>query len=183
MSEKKVVSKRLTIGLGALCIILGVALIASVFYYSTALNAKDSDITDLNALLYTKNDEVANLSAQIDTRNNEISSLNSQISSLQSQNDALMAPNLVWSRFDVRIDQGFFMISGGICNTGTETAFDVRLHVVAYAVDGTKVIDSYREVGSLNGKQLVDVRGGLDIYYGGSILDNWTITPEWSNMT
>jgi hypothetical protein len=56
MSEKKVVSKRLAIGLGALCIILGVALIASVFYYSTALNAKDSDITDLNDLLYTKND-------------------------------------------------------------------------------------------------------------------------------
>ena len=197
----KVVSKKLAIGLGALCIVFVVALVVSVFYYSSVLNSKDTEITSLSSQVETKNveisslnsqltakdTEVSNLNSQISAKNDEISGLNSQIdakdsqiSDLQSQLDDLNAANLVWSPFEVRINQGFFMISGFICNTGTETAHDVRLHVVAHAVNGTTIIDSYKEVGSINGKQIANVGGGLDIYYGGSLLGDWTITPEWS---
>jgi cell division protein FtsB len=182
-------NKIVPVVLGVLCAVLAVTLVLSYFNYSDTLNVKDSqldtknaEISSLNSQLDSKNAEVSSLNSQVDSKNNEIANLNSQLNDLQDQNDALTAPNLVCSRFDVNINEGFFMISGYVCNTGTETAQDVKLHVIAFGVDGTKLIDSYKELGSIQGKQMVSAGSGLDIYYGGALLDSWTITPEWSNM-
>jgi len=153
MGERKLVNRNIVIALAVVCLVLVIGLAFAVTNYTSILSSKDS----------------------------QIATQNSQIANLQSQITNLTAPNLVWSHFGVTINSGFFMISGFGCNTGTQTAYNVRLNVVAYSVTGTKVIDSYKDLGSIAGKQLVDVSSFRDIYYGGGALNlNWTITPSWT---
>jgi uncharacterized membrane protein len=158
MGEKKLVNRNIVIAIAVVCIILiiGLAGVASM------LVGKDS---------------------QIATQNSKIATQNLKIDSLQTQVTNLTAPNLVWSPFGVTFQAGFFMISGFGCNTGTQTAYNVRLNVVAYSVAGPEVIDSYMSLGTIAGKQVVDISNGTfrQIYYGGGALNsNWTITPSWS---
>jgi predicted PurR-regulated permease PerM len=57
MSEKKAISRGVAIGLGLICILLAVGLIGAIVVYTSIMNNKDSQITnlqnqvnDLNAL-------------------------------------------------------------------------------------------------------------------------------------
>lgn len=86
MSEKKVVSRNITIGLGVICIVLVVALVVMKFDYESTLNNKDSNIISLSE----QNDS---LNSQIESYNSTIASLNSQISSLQNQSSSLSSQN------------------------------------------------------------------------------------------
>jgi predicted PurR-regulated permease PerM len=86
MSEKKVVSRNVAIGIGVICIVLVVALVVIIFDYELTLNNKDSTITSLS-------EQVDSLNSQIESYNSMIASLNSQISSLQNQSSSLSSQN------------------------------------------------------------------------------------------
>jgi hypothetical protein len=49
MTERKVVNRNVAIGIGALCIILLVALIAAISYYTSTINSKNSQIASLQS--------------------------------------------------------------------------------------------------------------------------------------
>lgn len=86
MSEKKVVSRNIAIGIGVICIVLVAALIAIELDYKSTLNNKDSNIISLS-------EQIDSLNSQIESYNSTIASLNSQISSLQNQSSSLSSQN------------------------------------------------------------------------------------------
>lgn len=76
MSEKKVVSRKLAIVLGIICIILAAGLVGVIANYTLIISGKDKTITSLNA-------QIINLENQITSKDNTIASLNSQINQLK----------------------------------------------------------------------------------------------------
>jgi len=69
-------------------------------------------------------------------------------------------------------------VSGFVCNVGTNTAYNVRLHVVAYQSGGVVAIDTYINIDTIVGESWQPVSG--DLFYDGGALTSWTITPEWT---
>lgn len=62
---KKVVSRRVTIGLGIICIVLLGSLVGTILFYSSTINNKDSQITELNQQITTNASEHSTLSSQL----------------------------------------------------------------------------------------------------------------------
>ena len=88
MSEKKVVSRNVVIGVGALCVVLSIALVYSVVNFALMLRDKDSLIDSLNAQIVDlggqpgqtpsgsdKDAQIADLQDQLAQKNAEIDSL------------------------------------------------------------------------------------------------------------
>jgi prefoldin subunit 5 len=90
MNEKKGVSRRVSIALETVCIILIVCLVAATSSYSWQINNKNDTISSLNSEIASSNSEIASLNSQIADQNKTISSLNSNITSLQNQNYQLL---------------------------------------------------------------------------------------------
>jgi chaperonin cofactor prefoldin len=103
MSEKKVVSRNVTIILILTIIILLISLVGAVINYTSIINSKDSTIQSKDSQIQTLtsqknqiqtwldenitylNTQISNLNTQIATKDSQISLLNSQISNLQNQ--------------------------------------------------------------------------------------------------
>lgn len=107
MGTNRIDAKRITILLGAACIVLSIATAISIISYVIVLSDKDSQIANLQTLMdqnlseidalkqqisNLQNSDVANLTKQIAEKNaqitnltNQIAALNNQISSLQAQ--------------------------------------------------------------------------------------------------
>jgi hypothetical protein len=176
MSEKKVVGRNVAIALGIIAIILLVGLAGVIANYTSVINAKDN-------LIASKDSEITNKNSQIADKDSQISSLNSQIADLKNQIDSLKAPKLI--KVDLRADDNrpwlgtpYLHVYGYLCNVGTNWAYNCKLHVVAYQSGGVEVINTYISLDPMNGEwwRWVDSK----IYYSGSALVNWTITPEWT---
>jgi len=127
--------------------------------------------------------QVSSLQTEINQLQDRVGSLEAEISQLQEEVERLEAPKLVLVNLksdDVRPWSGtpYLHIYGEICNVGEKTAYDSKLHVVAYR-DSNVTIDKYITLGSIEGGswETVDEK----IYYTGSSLGNWTITPEWTD--
>lgn len=134
----------------------------------------DGNITALNAKITTL--EVAN--ANLET---EYANLQAEYEALTSEYYELKAPKLsllsLYSK-DERpmIGTPHLHIYGEVWNVGTDTAYDCKLHVVAYQGD-VKAIDTEILLGTIYGenKKAVD----SNIYYSGDPLTMWSITPKW----
>lgn len=80
---------------------------------------------------------------------------------------------------DVRplVGTPYLHVYGEVWNIRTDTAYNCKLHVVAYqgAVTAT---DTYVDLDTIYGenKKSVDSK----VYYSGSALTSWSITPEWT---
>src|SRR5208337_1030241 len=72
MSEKKVVSRNVAIGIGVLCIVLLVAIFGVVFYYTSMLNNKDSQIADLQSEVEFDNSTINRLTAIVNLTNSTV---------------------------------------------------------------------------------------------------------------
>lgn len=115
--------------------------------------------------------------------NDEYQNLQNQITNLQSQIANLQAPNLI--KVNLKADDNrpflgtpYLHVYGEICNVGTNTANNCRLHVVAYQSGGVVAINTDIVLGTIAGKAWVSVDGS-PTYSGGS-LTSWTVTPTWS---
>lgn len=73
----------------------------------------------------------------------------------------------------------YLHIHGYICNVGTYTALNSTIHVVALQSEGVVAIDTYIDLGEIEGESWRKVDS--KIYYGGSELVNWTLTLEWTS--
>ena len=149
MSEKKVVSRSVAIIFGVIAIILAVGLVGAIVNYTSVLNNKDNKIMDL-----------------------------------QNQIDFLKAPKLI--KVDLKANDNrplfgtpYLHIYGYICNVGTNSAYNCKLHIVAYQSGGVKAIDTYIDLGTIYKEswKIVDSK----VYYSGSPLESWEITPEWTD--
>jgi len=142
MSEKKVVGRNVAIALGIVVIILLVGLVGAIANYTSVINGKDSQIDSLNS--------------QITNLQNQISSLNAQITNLQNQINSLKAPKLI--QVDLRADDNrplfrtpYLHVYGYVCNVGANTAYNSKIHVVAYQSGGVVAIDTYITLGTIYG--------------------------------
>jgi hypothetical protein len=72
MSEKKVVNRKVAIGIGVLCIVLLVAIIGLVVEYTSMLNNKDSQIADLKNQITFANSTIDRLTAIVNLSNSTI---------------------------------------------------------------------------------------------------------------
>ena len=73
----------------------------------------------------------------------------------------------------------YLHIYGYICNVGTNSAYNCKLHIVAYQSGGVKAIDTYIDLGTIDGESWKSVDSY--IFYSGSPLESWEITPEWTD--
>jgi cell division protein FtsB len=105
----------------------------------------------------------------------------SEHDTLENERDTLRAPKLkIESLFvdDVRPWWGaeYLHVYGEVWNVGTDTAYDCRLHVMAYQ-ESVLAIDTYIWLGTINGENNKNVDS--KIYYLGSALTKWYIFSEW----
>jgi len=95
--------------------------------------------------------------------------------------DFLKAPKL--SKLSVYVQEvrplggtPYLRIYGEVWNVGTDTAYNCKLHVVAYQ-GAVIAIDTYIELGTIYGEDKKSIDS--NVYYSGSALTSWTITPGW----
>jgi hypothetical protein len=72
MSEKKVVSRNIAIGIGVLCIILLVGMVGAALHYASVLNDKDSQIADLQNQVTFDSSTVDRLTAIVNLTNSTV---------------------------------------------------------------------------------------------------------------
>jgi len=144
-----------------------------------SLQAEKTQLQNQVSSLQTK---ISQLQSQVNNLEAEISQLQTQIGVLQAEIERLKAPKLVLVNLkadDVRpwLGTPYLHIYGEICNVGENTAYDSKLHVVAYQ-ESVVAIDTYITLGSIEGESWKSV--DEKIYYTGSQLTMWIITPEWT---
>jgi len=147
------------------------------------VSSLETEKTQLENQVSSLQTEKSQLQDRVGSLEAEISQLRTEIGVLQEEVERLEAPKLVLVNLksdDVRPWSGtpYLHIYGEVCNVGEKTAYDSKLHVVAIR-DSNVTIDKYITLGSIEGGswETVDEK----IYYTGSSLGNWTITPEWTD--
>jgi uncharacterized coiled-coil protein SlyX len=83
-SEKKVVSRKVTLALGVICIVLAAGLVGTIVVYAPKASDLQSQIATKDSTIASLNSTVSSLTSQISSLNSQISTLNSQVVSLQS---------------------------------------------------------------------------------------------------
>ncbi|MBT0158519.1 hypothetical protein G4O51_00880 [Candidatus Bathyarchaeota archaeon A05DMB-2] len=200
---------RKLIMLASLCIVFIISTASSITYYNSIIGDKDRQISNLqeevaslnaqvnslnttiqqknkeiaqkNEALDSLNSEIIELNSQIADLNGQVSSLNSQIDSLNSQVDA--QPQLVIDSIAVTDERNStpysLHIACRVNNTGTRTAYNALLHVMAFNAEGLAIDDYHSFTGITGGMSL-----GLDfrINYTGSPINNWMVAPVWTNQ-
>lgn len=144
----------------------------------------ESQISSLNSQIASLQNQIDSLNSQISSLNSQIDSLNAQITNLQNQINTLEAPKLIL--VNLRADDNrpifgtpYLHVYGEVCNVGTNTAYDCKLHVVAYQSGGVVAIDTYITLGTIDGESWVSV--DTNVYYSGDALTSWTVTAEWTS--
>jgi len=89
MSGNKIVSRKIVISVGIICLILIVGLISVALYYTQVVKEKDDTIASLNAQIVNKDHTISSIQEQLNAKDSELSSLNSQVSDLQNQVSSL----------------------------------------------------------------------------------------------
>jgi hypothetical protein len=190
MSEKKenMVDKKVVIALGVIVMVLFSGIIVVFAYFSSAVNlrdniiaTKDQEILSLQSEIETLDEQVSNLQDQVETQQNQIVNLQNQLASLNPASTAARVINVgLGARDENDPSEPYLYVSGYVCNVGSETAYNVRLHVTAYR-GSVEVINSYYHIAdSLEKEDSEYVEA--EFYYSGPELtqNSWTMTPEWT---
>ena len=117
---------------------------------------------------------------QIVDLQNQIATLQNEKSTLQNEIDSLKASKLITSLgvTDQKpwLSTDYLQVTGTVWNVGTNTANNCKLHVILYQGQ-TIAKDTYINLGAINGETSVSINE--KVYYEGSALTDWDITPEW----
>jgi len=117
---------------------------------------------------------------QVADLQNKVSTLQNEKTGLQNTIDSLKAAKLVTKlgANDNRplLGSKNLFVQGSIWNVGTNPAQNCKLHVILYQGQ-TVAKDTYINLGNINGETFTDI--SENVYYDGSSLTDWTITPEW----
>jgi len=182
--NENMVDKKVAIALGIIAMVLFTGIIVVFAYYSAAVAQRDSIIATKDQEILSLQNEVDDLEEQVTELQDQVEAQQNQILSLQNQlaNTASRIINVgLGARDESDIAEPYLYVSGYVCNIGSETAYNVRLHVTAYR-GSVEVINSYYEIADSLGREAskyVEAR----FYYSGSALtaNSWTMTPEWTN--
>jgi hypothetical protein len=175
MSEKKVVSRNVVIGVGALCVVLSIALAYSVVNYALMLRDKDSLIDSLNA-------QIVDLGGQPGQTPSE-SDKDALIAALQDEIDSLRAAKLISVNLKAEdnrsiVETPYVHVYGYVVNVGNNTADDAKIHVVLQQSGGVVAKDTYINLGSVGGESVVSV--DTKVYYEGSAIVLASLVLEWT---
>jgi len=191
MSEKKVVGRNVAIALGVITIILLIGLVGAVANYTSIINGKDNTIATKNSQITDKDSTISSLNSQVTDKDNTISSLNTSYNNYManhhhtdSEYDSMLTPYLVkvdLTASDNRpwLSTPYLRVHGYMCNVNQNWAYNCKLNVVAYQSGGVVAIDTYIDLGMIVGESWTHVDS--NVYYSGSGLISWTITPEWTS--
>jgi hypothetical protein len=168
MSDKKVVSRNVVIGVGALCVVLSIALAYSVVSYVLMLRDKDSLIDSLNA-------QIVDLGGQPGQTPSE-SDKDAQIAALQAAK--LISVNLKAEDNRSIVETPFVHVYGYVVNVGNSTADDAKVHVVLQQSGGVIAKDTYIDLGAISGESFVSV--DTKVYYEGSEIVIASLVLEWT---
>jgi len=172
MSDKKAVSRNVVIGVGALCVVLSIALAYSVVSYALMLRDKDSLIDSLNAQIVDLGGQpglIADLQDQLAKKNAEIDSLKTA---------KLVSVNLKAEDNRSIVQAPFVHVYGYVVNVGNSTAADAKIHVVLQQSGGVVANETYVDLGSVGGGSVVSV--DTKVYYEGSEIVIASMVLEWT---
>jgi TolA-binding protein len=138
----------------------------------------------INQLQKWLNDNITYYKNEIDNLYIQIINQQDTITNLQNQINSLKAPKLIM--VDLKSEDNrpwlgtpYLHVYGYICNVGTNTAYNSKIHVVAYQSGGVVAIDTYITLGTIYGESWKSVDS--NIYYSGSELVAWHLTLEWTS--
>jgi cell division protein FtsB len=182
--NENMINKNVAIALGIIAMVLFTGIIVVFAYYSTAVTQRDSIIATKEQEIVSLQNEVNDLEEQVTDLQDQVEAQQSQILSLQNQlvSTAARVINVGLGADDNPYSSPPFLhVSGYVCNIGSETAYNVRLHVTAYR-GSDRVIDSYYNIGTIAKEDSRSVEAQF-YYPAGSALNanSWTMTPEWTN--
>jgi uncharacterized coiled-coil protein SlyX len=109
MNEKRVVSRKVAIALGIICIVLAVLLALNIAHYTLIINEKDDIIASLNSQIAELQNQVSSLQSQVDSLNSHIANLtkitNMEMSTVLVNNESLIylpSSTKTWGPFSVK---------------------------------------------------------------------------------
>ena len=159
MSTYKAVNRNWTGRLGILCIILLVVTVGTVIYSRLEINS---------------------LKAQLASSSSEIDALNAAQLKLSDPDNPVGEANYGSPRLGWTNENPNLYVHGVVFNAGTYPAHNCRIHVVATSSNGTRLLDDYVDLGTIDGgfaakidtriRSTVPLTGVFDV----------TCTPEWS---
>jgi len=197
MSEKKMVRRSVAIGLGIICIVLIAGLVGAMAYYMMTINNKDTTYNSYASSHTHTNSEYDSLASQYQNYMSNHSHTNSQYDAYvashqhtdQEFDSVVTAPKL--ATLDVTTENDWsnqpyvpdtFYVHGYVVNAGSDTAYNPKIHVVAYGLSDAeayvKAIDANVTLATMDGGSWTTFDSTF-VYSGGPLAD-WTITPQWT---
>lgn len=177
MSQKKPIN-RIAIGVGALCVVLLIALAYSVVNYTSMLQDKDRQIQYWIDLYNGKS------STSPDTSNKDaiIADLRNRLAQKDNEIDSLKAPNLISVNMKYEdnrpfLQDAYMRVYGYVVNVGTNTANNAKIHVVIYQ-GATVAKDTTISLGSISGESYTSV--DTKVYYTGSAITTYSANLEFT---
>ena len=176
-------------------LVLLIAFAGTVFYYNSVVSGDNSKIESLK-------NEISNLTSQVANMSSQITNLTSQITDLTSAN--LVTALGIKDTHNPLLQYNFLLVTGSVNNTGKAMAYNAGLYVVAYAADGSLLVNMTLPVGGgwfgtdaeinayvsnrfgVSSMELRSLFGGqatnvlLAIFHEG-VVSNWTVKPVWTN--
>jgi hypothetical protein len=177
MSEKKVVGRNVAIALGVITIILLIGLVGAMVNYTTIINNKDATYQNYVSTHSNSNSAYDSLNSEyqyyISNHSHSNSEYDSMWTSYLIKVDLKASDNRPW------LSTPYLRVYGYMCNVNQNWAYNCKLHVVAYQSGGVVAIDTHVDLGTIIGESWTHVDS--NVYYSGSGLISWTITPEWTS--
>lgn len=179
MMQKTVVGGKIVIALGIICIVFVAGLGATIASYTSMISNKDKANQNYVSTHSHDNAEFNSLDASLGDYVKTHSYTNSQYDA------AVTAPKLVtldltteddWSGWSFQ--PSAFLVYGYVVNAGSNTAYNPKIHVVAYELFEVKDIDAYITLATMDSGSWTTFNSTF-VYSGGPLV-HWTITPEWT---
>jgi len=153
-------------------------------YYNTQIDSLNSQILVLTDQNNQLNSQITNLQNQISDLNTQISLLTTQITNLQNQVNTLKTPKLIGVNLKGDDngpfwDKLYLKVYGYVCNVGTNTAYNSKIHVILYQSGGVVANNTYITLGTINGESWISVDS--KVYFDGPALTGWNLTLEWTS--
>ena len=148
--------------------VLLVILVCNVYFYG---EQRDSALR--NAVLTEQASELLTLTSTLESETAELEDQLNQLLQVGPRLVTRLGAQDIRYEYEGQIIR--FYISGEVWNVGTTIAHNSKLHVTLYQ-GSTIANDTCIEIGNINPGTHADVAS--DVFYVGSKLTNWTITPE-----
>jgi hypothetical protein len=193
---KRVVGRSVAIALGMICILLIAGLGGAIAYYTMTINQLNATIAPkligINLIATDDNPNYTIFSMPFNITSTpfyySITELNGTITT--ELNGTITSTPFNYSIFFIPFEPNGTMtifydtppscllVSGYVHNVGISTAYNCKIHVVAYQSGRVLAINTDIALGTISGQSQISVNASIT--YDGSPLIDWTLTPQWT---